>query len=96
MGTEERVSKVEIGLQQQTVQTKTMTSLTGAKLIDRESNMNTRWIKEATWIKNTNPVMNRNKGDYRLGHIWDGVLAMPSGEQEKNCKNSVPDEGYRQ
>ena len=34
-----------------------------AKVIDRACNRNARWIKEATWIRKTTPVMNRDEGD---------------------------------
>ncbi|CAH1272571.1 Hypp4886 [Branchiostoma lanceolatum] len=46
----------------------------GAKVIDREDNRRTRWIKEAVWIRKTAPVMNRDEGAYKLSRIWDSVL----------------------
>ena len=33
----------------------------GAKVIERESNISVRWTKEAKWIGNTTPTMNRDK-----------------------------------
>ncbi|KAI8494409.1 hypothetical protein Bbelb_276350 [Branchiostoma belcheri] len=33
----------------------------GAKVIDREDNKRTRWIKEAVWIRKSAPVMNRDE-----------------------------------
>ncbi|KAI8514215.1 hypothetical protein Bbelb_085390 [Branchiostoma belcheri] len=47
----------------------------GAKVIDREDNRRTRWIKEAVWIRKSTPVMNRDEGGYKLSHVWDSVLA---------------------
>ncbi|KAI8493864.1 hypothetical protein Bbelb_282110 [Branchiostoma belcheri] len=47
----------------------------GVKVIDREDNRRTRWIKEAVWIRKSAPVMNRDEGGYKLSHVWDSVLA---------------------
>ncbi|XP_078573447.1 uncharacterized protein LOC144860180 [Branchiostoma floridae x Branchiostoma japonicum] len=47
----------------------------GARVIDREENRRTRWIKEAVWIRKSVPVMNRDEGGYKLSHVWDGILA---------------------
>ncbi|KAI8511359.1 hypothetical protein Bbelb_104590 [Branchiostoma belcheri] len=41
------------------------------KVIDREDNRRTRWIKEAVWIRKSAPVMN---GIEVLSHVWDSVL----------------------
>ncbi|XP_066289701.1 uncharacterized protein [Branchiostoma lanceolatum] len=46
----------------------------GAKVIDREDNRVTRWIKESVWIRKSAPVMNRDEGGYRLSHVWDRIL----------------------
>jgi hypothetical protein len=52
----------------------------GAKVVDREDNRRTRWIKESIWIRKSTPVMNRDEGGYRLSHVWDDVItAAPSG-----------------
>ena len=56
----------------------------GAKVIDRECNRNARWIKEATWIQKTTPVMNRDEGGYRSSHVWDGLLTKTTSEQREN------------
>ena len=50
-------------------------------MVDKETNMCARWIKEAIWIRNTEPIMNRDEGGYRLSHVWDSLLATPSSEQ---------------
>ena len=42
----------------------------GAKVIDREDNRTLRQIKEAIWIENSFPVMNRDLGAYSLSHIY--------------------------
>ena len=34
----------------------------GAKVIDRESNRNLRWIKKVIWIRKTTPIMNPDEG----------------------------------
>ena len=31
-------------------------------MIDRESNINARWIKKAIWIRTTTPTMNGDEG----------------------------------
>ena len=31
-------------------------------MTDRESNVNARWIKEATFIRKSNPILNRDDG----------------------------------
>ena len=55
----------------------------GAKVIDREDNRRTRWIKEAIWIRKSTPVMNRDEGGYKLSHVWDQILAAtpPCGKE---------------
>ena len=52
----------------------------GGNVVDRETNMCARWIKEAIWIRKTVPTMNRDEG---LNHVCDSLLAMPSSEQWK-------------
>ena len=34
----------------------------GAKVVDKETNMCARWIKEAIWIRKTKPTMNTDEG----------------------------------
>ena len=34
----------------------------GAKEVGKETNRCARWIKEAIWIRNTKPTMNRDEG----------------------------------
>ena len=53
----------------------------GAKMVDKETNRCVHWIKEAIWIRKTEPTVNRDEGGYRLSHVWDSVLAPPSSEQ---------------
>ena len=53
----------------------------GAKVVDKETNRCARWIKEAIWIRNTKPTLNRDEGGYSLSKVWDSLLATPSSEQ---------------
>ena len=53
----------------------------GAKLVDKETNRCARWINETIWIRKTKSTMNRDEGGYRLGHVWDSLLATPFSEQ---------------
>ena len=43
-------------------------------IIGREGQDLTRLIKESTYIRITNPTLNRNIGKFQLNHIWDRVL----------------------
>ena len=42
-----------------------------AKVVDREAQRQTRWIKEALWIRKAQLCMNRDAGSYQLSHTWD-------------------------
>jgi len=42
-----------------------------AKVVDREAQRQTRWIKEARWIRKTPTCMNQDAGSYQLSHTWD-------------------------
>ena len=46
-----------------------------AKVVSREAQRQTRWIKEALWIRKTPSCMNRDAGSYRLSHTWDQVIS---------------------
>ena len=46
------------------------------KVVYRERNRCTHRIKTA-------PTMDRDEGGYRLGHVWDSLLAAPSSEQSQ-------------
>ena len=37
-----------------------------AKVVDREAQRQTRWIKEALWVRKTQMCMNRDAGSYQL------------------------------
>ena len=45
------------------------------KVVDREAQRQTRWIKEALWIRRTPMCMNRDAGSYQLSHTWDQVIS---------------------
>ena len=49
-------------------------SVENFKIIGREEHGMARTIKEAMYIRVTNPTLNRNIGKYNLSHIWDKVL----------------------
>jgi len=56
-----------------------------AKIIGRESDRMTRWIREAVSIrKEEKNTMNRDEGAYHLSHVYDTLLsaATSSGEQK--------------
>ena len=38
----------------------------GARVVDKETNICARWIKEAFWVRKTESTMNRDVGGYRL------------------------------
>ncbi|KAK2155520.1 hypothetical protein NP493_2066g00015 [Ridgeia piscesae] len=41
----------------------------GAKVVDKESNRCARWIKEAIWIRKTEPTVSRDEGGYKVRHV---------------------------
>ncbi|XP_035659380.1 E3 ubiquitin-protein ligase TRIM71-like [Branchiostoma floridae] len=55
----------------------------GARVIDREENRRTRWIKEAVWIRKSVPVMNRDEGGYKLS-LPDNLMAANMCERLQN------------
>ena len=54
-----------------------------AKIVGKESDKYTRWIKEAITIRKQGTTMNRDEGQYNLSHIFDDLL------MEKSSGNSV-------
>ena len=42
-----------------------------AKVVDSETQRQTRWIKEALWIRKIPMCMNRDAGSCQLSHTWD-------------------------
>jgi len=58
-----------------------------AKVVDREAQRQTRWIKEALWIRKTLMCMNRDAGSYQLSHTWDQVISR--SRAPSSCKQSV-------
>ena len=57
-----------------------------AKIIDREAQRQTRWIKEALWIRKTLKCMNQDAGSYQLSHTWDQVISR--SRAPSSCKQS--------
>ena len=49
-------------------------SIDNFDIVGREDQNLTRTIKEALYIRVSDPSLNRNIGKYHLPHIWDGVL----------------------
>ena len=64
-----------------------------AKVIDREAQRQTRWIKEALWIRKTPKCMNRDAGSYHLSHTWDQVISRSCATL--SCKQSRRDQDVR-
>ena len=49
-----------------------------AKVIDKDSNKQTRWIQEAIWIRKRGAqVINCDEGTYSLSHVYDQLLQIP-------------------
>jgi len=61
-----------------------------AKVVDREAQRQTRWIKEALWIRKTPMCMNRDAGSYQLSHTWDQVISR--SRVPSSCKQSRRDQ----
>ena len=57
-----------------------------AKVVDREAQRQTRWVKEALWIRKTPMCMNRDAGSYQLSHTWDQVISR--SRAPSSCKQS--------
>jgi len=58
-----------------------------ATILDRESDKNTRWIKEAVRVrKEGQSSMNRDEGSYTLSHTYDRFLATSHHYHGKNRK----------
>ena len=64
-----------------------------AKVVDREAQRQTRWIKEALWIRKTPSCMNRDAGSYQLSHTWDQVISR--SRAPSSCKQSRRDQDVR-
>jgi len=59
-----------------------------ARVIDREPERFTRWIKEVIRIrKEGQQAMNRDEGSYQLSHAYDRFLDTASSRRVKNRKN---------
>ena len=56
------------------------------KVVDREEQRQTRWIKEALWIRKTMICLNRDAGSYQLSHTWDQVISR--SRAPSSCKLS--------
>jgi len=46
-----------------------------ANVLSREAQKQTRWIREALWIRETPICMNQDVGSYRFCHTWDQVIS---------------------
>jgi uncharacterized protein YjbK len=53
------------------------------KIVAKESDLRTRQIKEAIWIRKEKSPMNRDEGAYKLSHTYDTLLTTlpPGGAQ---------------
>jgi len=64
-----------------------------AKVVDRETQRQTRWIKEAFWIRKTPMCMNRDAESYQLSHTWNQVISR--SRAPSSCKQSRHDQDVR-
>ena len=60
-----------------------------ANVVDREAQLQTRWIKEALCIRKTPMCMNRDAGSYQLSHTWDQMISR--SRASLSCKQSRRD-----
>jgi len=58
-----------------------------AEVVAREAQRQTKWIKEALWIRKTPTCMNRDAGSYQLSHTWDQVIS--GSRAPSRCKQST-------
>ena len=59
----------------------------------REAQRQTRWIKEAFWIRKTPMCMNWDAGSNQLSHTWDQVISR--SRAPSSCKQSRRDQDGR-
>ena len=72
------------------VQENHVISWSAASVIDRESDLSTRWIKEAVHIRKERPQsMNRDEGSYQLSHAYDRFLGSTLTCRAKNRKKKT-------
>jgi len=64
-----------------------------AKVVDREAQRQTRWTREAFWIRKTPTCMNRDVGSYQLSHTWNQVIS--KSRAPSSCKRSRRDQDVR-
>ena len=61
----------------------------GAKIVEKDSNKQTRWIREAIRIRKRGAkVLNRDEGVYSLSHMYDKLL------QQQRTVHSVDGKKY--
>ena len=66
------------------------------KVVDREAQRQTRWIKEALWIRKTPMCINRDAGSYQLSHTWDQVISSHVLHQAVNNQDVIKmSDGHR-
>ena len=58
-----------------------------AEVVAREAQRQTRWIKEALWIRKTPTCMNRETGSDQLSHTWDQVIS--GSRAPSRCRQST-------
>ena len=48
----------------------------GARVIDHESHLKSRQVRESIWIRRSEPgVPNRDQGAFQLSRVYDGLIA---------------------
>ncbi len=61
-----------------------------SKILNRESNIKARWIRESSWIKKTErEVMNRDEGIYNLRNIYDSLITSTIGNKSSNTSLAI-------
>ena len=58
-----------------------------AEVVAMEAQRQTRWIKEALWIRKTPRFIDRDAGSYQLCHTWDQVIS--GSRAPSRCKQST-------
>jgi hypothetical protein len=61
-----------------------------AKIIDKDTDKQKRWIREAIWIRRQGPkIINRDEGIYTLNHVYDPLINLPTNEKVNKSRGKV-------
>ena len=65
----------------------------GAMVIDHESHLRSRQVRESIWIRrNEKEVLNRDQGAFQLSHLYDGVIAAPPSGRLRRQEGATDDQ----